>query len=166
MRLALEISRCKCPRCVAARRMRFAAFIAVCIIFVCGWYIAFHLPQPKDFKSLNLTVTPKTLTHSAASAVAAGAQPLHSSRQSRSPRKLSNPRYPPSITHLHPPEVLTRSREYVRKLREAVLGLNYVAIPHGIPTFPDAVPQVFSRLFTVGYKASIQPPQLANWVPD
>ena len=75
MRLASEISRCKCPRCVAARRMRFVALIAVCIIIACGAYLAFDPSYPMPLESAGLALAPKTLPHSTPSSTAIGAQP-------------------------------------------------------------------------------------------
>src|SRR4029077_5169272 len=75
MRLASEISRCMCPRCVAARRMRFVALIAVCIIIACGAYLAFDPSYPMPLESAGLALAPKTLPHSTPSSTAIGAQP-------------------------------------------------------------------------------------------
>src|SRR6201987_3566073 len=47
MRSNSEISRCKCPRCVAARRVQLVAIIAICIIAGCSAYLAFDLSRFK-----------------------------------------------------------------------------------------------------------------------
>jgi hypothetical protein len=75
MRLASEISRCKCPRCVAARRMRFVGLIAICVVFACSAYLALDLPHPMPLGFGNIALTPKTLPHSTPSSIATGAQP-------------------------------------------------------------------------------------------
>jgi hypothetical protein len=48
MRSHSEISRCKCPRCVAARRVQLVAIIAICIIAGCSAYLAFDLSHFKQ----------------------------------------------------------------------------------------------------------------------
>jgi hypothetical protein len=75
MRFDTEISRCKCPRCVAARRMRFAALIAVCITFACGAYLAFDLSHPRPLELIDLAPAPETLPHSSPSSDMIEAQP-------------------------------------------------------------------------------------------
>src|ERR1700740_2191820 len=47
MRPHSEISRCKCPRCVAARRVQLVVIIAICIIAGCSAYLAFDLSRFK-----------------------------------------------------------------------------------------------------------------------
>jgi hypothetical protein len=47
MRSNSEISRCKCPRCVAARRVQLVAIVAICIIAGCSAYLAFDLSRFK-----------------------------------------------------------------------------------------------------------------------
>jgi hypothetical protein len=75
MRFASEISRCKCPRCVAARRMRFVALIAVCIIISCGAYLALDPYYPMPLEFADRALAPKTLPHSTPSSTTIGAQP-------------------------------------------------------------------------------------------
>src|SRR5262249_48429707 len=53
-----EISRCKCPRCVAARRVQLVVIIAIGIIAGCSAYLAFDLSRFKQIVLRNHSLPP------------------------------------------------------------------------------------------------------------
>jgi hypothetical protein len=63
MRHEVDIALCRCPRCIAARRMQLLCVASVCITFACVGYLVFDFSRPKSAKIPHLALRLKTLLH-------------------------------------------------------------------------------------------------------
>jgi hypothetical protein len=63
MRPEIDIARCRCPRCVAVRRIRLLSIVCVCITFACVGYLVFDFSRPRRVKIPHLALAPETLPH-------------------------------------------------------------------------------------------------------
>src|ERR1700736_519815 len=78
MRPEIDLARCKCPRCVATRRIRLLSIASACITLACVGYLVFDFSRPKRVIFPHLALKPETLPHPDQSAPAIQAQPSQS----------------------------------------------------------------------------------------
>jgi hypothetical protein len=123
MRPDAEISRCKCPRCVAVRRMHYATVAAICVTLASSGYLVLDLLRSRHPRFRNVTLEPQTFPHPSPSAVVIEAQPSaspasqqHSEIAAESAAKpavvsapISEPSSPPVESALPPSSVIENS---------------------------------------------------------
>src|SRR5215472_14566676 len=63
MRPKVVTSRCKCPRCVAARRMQYVTLAALCVTLASTAYLVRDLRRSKYLGFRDLTLGPRAFPH-------------------------------------------------------------------------------------------------------